>query len=164
MTTRSHVDEFQRLPAAILTDGLIPVPLFVVTRMTLSERYSLPPVGSKGFRAAVDNSVDTVSLSALLVGPQRYAWKLSLEMLADVSKRGGALAKFTGGAVGGLILVTRMTVRMDMQVTDLTFTASSQRLDALEVSIGLQHVPKPGPANLLLDIGAAAAMTALDFA
>lgn len=164
MGSRSHVDEFQRLPSAILTDGLIPIPLFAVTRMVLSEQYHLPPVGSHGFRAAVDNSEDTVSLSALLVGPQRFAWKLGLEMLADFSRRGGALAKFTGDAVGGLILVTAMTVRLDMQVTELSFTASAQRIDTLDVSIGLRHVPKPGPINLLLDVGAAAAMTVTEFA
>lgn len=160
--TRSGVEEFQRLPSAILTDGLLPVPLFVVTRMVLSERYSLPPIGTTGFRAAVDNSEDTVSLSALLVGPQRFAWKQSLELLADFSRRGGALARWTKGGVGGLILVTTMTVRLDMQVTELSFTASAQRRDTLEVSIGLRHVPQPGPVNLLLDVGMTAVMSLTD--
>lgn len=160
--TRSVVDEFQRLPSAILTDGLVPIPLFVVTRMVLSERYSLPPIGSAGFRAAVDNSEDTVSLSALLVGPQRFAWKQGLELLADFSRRGGALARWTGGSVSGLVLVTAMTVRLDMQVTELSFTASAQRRDTLEVSIGLRHVPQPGPLNLLLDVGMTAVMSLTD--
>jgi hypothetical protein len=160
--TRSVVDEFQRLPSAILTDGLLPVPLFVVTRMVLSERYSLPAIGSSGFRAAVDNSEDTVSLSALLVGPQRFAWKQSLELLADFSRRGGALARWTKGGVGGLILVTAMTVRLDMQVTELSFTAAAQRRDTLEVSIALRHVPQPGPAHLLIDVGMAAVMSLTD--
>lgn len=163
MSSRSRVDEFQRLPAAILTDGLLPIPLFVVTHMSLNERYSLPPVGAAGFRAAVDNSTDTVSISALLIGSQRFAWKQGLEVLADMSKRGGAIGAWTGGAVSGLILVTRMTIRLDMQVTDLSFSASAQRLDTLEVSIGLHHVPKPGPLNLLMDVGHAAAMTAVEF-
>jgi hypothetical protein len=159
---RSTVDEFQRLPSAILTDGLIPIPLFVVTRIVLSEKYTLPPVGSAGFRAAVDNSEDTMSLSALLIGPQRFAWKQGLEMLADFSKRGGALSRWTGGAVSGLILVTSMTVRLDMQVTELSFTASATRRDTLEVSIGLRHVPQPGPLNMLIDMGHAAAMSIVD--
>jgi hypothetical protein len=162
MSNRSRVDEFQRLPSAILTDGLLPVPLFVVTRMTLSETYSLPPIGSSGFRAAVDNSEDKVSLSALLVGPQRFAWKQGLELLADFSRRGGALARWTQGAVGGLILITAMTTRLDMHVTELSFAASATRRDTFEVSIGLQHVPQPGPLNLLIDLGAAAAMTLTD--
>lgn len=162
MSNRSTVDEFLRLPSAILTDGLLPVPLFVVTRMVLSETYSLPPVGSSGFRAAIDNSDDSVQLSALLIGPQRFAWKQSLELLADFSRRGGALTRWTGGSVGGLILVTSMTVRLDMQVTELTFTASANRRDTLEVNIGLRHVPQPGPLNLLIDVGAAAVISLTD--
>lgn len=162
MSNRSVVDEFQRMPSAILTDGLLPIPLFVVTRMSLSETYALPPVGSRGFRAAVDNSEDTVSLAALLVGPQRFAWKQGLELLADFSRRGGALSRWTGGAVGGLILVTAMTVRLDMQVTEMTFTASAQRRDTIEVNINLRHVPQPGPLNMLIDVGHAAVMSLTD--
>lgn len=162
MSGRSTVDEFQRLPSAILTDGLLPIPLFVVTRMVLSETYHLPPVGSKGFRAAVDNSEDTVTLNALLIGPQRFAWKQGLELLADTSRRGGALARWTKGGAGGLILVTAMTLRLDMQVTELAFTASAQRRDTVEATIALRHVPQPGPLNLLLDVGFAAAMSVTD--
>ena len=162
MSNRSTVDEFRRLPSAILTDGLLPIPLFVVTRMTLTESYALPPIGASGYRAAVDNSTDSVQLSALLIGPQRFVWKQGLELLADFSRRGGALARWTGGAVGGLILVTSMTVRLDMQVTELTFAASATRRDTLEVSIGLRHVPQPGPLNMLVDMGAAVAMSLTD--
>lgn len=160
--SRSTVDEFQRLPSAILTDLLLPIPLFVVTRMTLSESYSLPPIGSKGFRAAVDNSEDTVTLNALLIGPQRFAWKAGLELLADVSRRGGALGRWTKGATGGLVLVTTMTLRLDMQVTELSFSVSAQRRDTIEVTIGLRHVPQPSPLNMLLDVGMAAAMSLTD--
>jgi hypothetical protein len=162
MASRSTVDEFTRLPSAILTDGLIPIPLFVVTRMVLSETYSLPPIGTSGFRAAVDNSEDTVSLNALLIGPQRFAWKQGLELLADFSRRGGALARWTKGSVGGLILVTEMTVRLDMHVTELSFTASAQRRDTIDVNISMRHVPQPGPLNLLMDVGHAAVMSLAD--
>lgn len=162
--SRSKVDEFQTVPSAILFGGAMPVLLFAVSRITLSEKYSLPRIGSSSHRAAIANSDDTVSLSALLVGPQRYLWKQDLELMAESSRRGGGLAKWTGGRFGGVILVTGMTVRMDMQVTDLTFTASSQRRGALEVSISLKHVPRPGPLNLLLDVGAAAALTVVEFA
>jgi hypothetical protein len=164
MASRSRVDEFGRLPSAILTEGPLTVFLFVVTRMTLSERYTLPPIGSHGYRAAVDNSSDSVSLSALLIGSQRFLWKQDLELMADSSKRGGTLGKLTGGLLGGLTLISRMTTRINMQVTELSFTASAQRLDTLEVSIALQHVPRPGPANLLVDVGMAAAMTVVEFA
>lgn len=160
---RSHLDELTWPPSALLTDGLLFVPLWGVTRMTLSERYRLPPIGSSGFRAAVGTSEDSVSLTALLVGPQRFAWKQGLELLADLSRRGGLLARRTGGAVGGLVLVTALTVRTDMQVTELSFTATAQRRDTIETSIALQHVPAPNPLNQLLDTGAAAVMTAVDF-
>jgi hypothetical protein len=161
--SRSSVAEFQVVPSALVTDGLLIVPLFAVSRIALAERYSLPQIGSSSFRAAVGNSEDTISIDALLVGPQRFAWKQDLELLADFSRRGGALTKWTSGAVGGVILVASMTVRIDMQFTDLSFTASAQRRDALDVSMSLKHVPRPTPLNLLLDVGAAAVMTALEF-
>jgi len=59
---------------------------------------------------------DTVSLTGILVGPERFAWKLALETMAESAKRGSALAAMTGGKVGGLILITSMTIRTDMQV------------------------------------------------
>lgn len=162
MSNRTTVDEFQRLPSAIVTDGLIWIPMFVVTRMVLSESYSLPPVGSSGFRAAVDNSQDTVSMSAVLIGPQRFLWKQGLELLADFSKRGGAMTRWSSGGLTGVALVTSMTVRFDMQFTDLTFSASAQRRDAIDVDISMRYVPQPGPLNLLVDAGAAAVMSLTD--
>lgn len=163
MGSASVLDEFQRLPSAILTDGLLVVPLFAVTRMTLSERYTLPPIGSQAFRAAVGNATETVSLSALLIGKQRFAWKQGLELLANFSKHGGALGAFTGGKQSGLILASRLVVKMNMQATEMSFTASAQRLDTLEVSLTLQHVPRPGPLDLLLDTAAMAVATATEF-
>ncbi|MBH0053127.1 MULTISPECIES: hypothetical protein [unclassified Salinibacterium] len=150
-------------PSAILTDLVVWVPLFAVERMSLTETYRMPPVGSAGLRAAVGNSDDKVLLSGLLIGELRFAWKQRLELLADFSRRGGSFGMLSGGATNGLFLVTKMAVKLDMQVTSLTFTASAQRRDALEVSIGLQHVPRPGMQHLLVDAGAAAASTTLEF-
>ncbi|TMV00046.1 hypothetical protein [Streptomyces sp. DASNCL29] len=163
MTSASKLDEFQRLPSAIITDGLLAVPLFAVQRLTLTERYTMPPIGTPSFRAAVGNANETASLSALLIGPQRYAWKQGLELMANFAKRGGAIGRFTGGKVSGLILATRMSVRMNMHVTELSFTASAQRLDTIEVTVGLQHVAPPGPVDLLVDAGVLAASTASEF-
>jgi phage protein U len=150
-------------PSAILTDLLVWVPLFAVDRMTLTESYRMPPVGSAGLRAAVGNSEDRVQLSGLLIGEMRFVWKQALELLADLSRRGGSLGMLTGGGVNGLFLVTKLAVKLDMQVTSLTFTASAQRRDALDVSIGLQHVPRPGAQHLLVDLGATAVSTGLEF-
>ncbi|NEW69881.1 hypothetical protein [Streptomyces rhizosphaericus] len=163
MGSASRLDEFQRLPSAILTDLLLAIPLFAVSRMQLTERYTLPPIGAQAFRAAVGNANETVSLAALLIGPQRFAWKQDLELLASFSKRGGAIGSYTGGKASGLILVTRMVVKMNMQVTEVSFTASAQRLDTLEVSLSLQHVPRPGPLDLLVDAAAMAVMTGTEF-
>ena len=92
---------FQRydvIPSAILSDGLIPIPLWAVTSMTLTETYHLPPIGSSGARAVVGTHDDTISLSGLLIGPERYAWKCGLETLAETSKRGGALRPAQSGS------------------------------------------------------------------
>ena len=151
------LDEYVTPPSAILTDGLIWVPLFAVSRLSLSQSYRLPPVGSSALRAVMGTSDDTVSLSALLIGNSRFLWKQLLELQADLSRRGGTLGILTGGAVSGLMLITRMVVRLDLQVASLTFTQSAQRRDAIEVSLSLRHVPRPGPQHLLVDVG----MTAL---
>jgi hypothetical protein len=141
-----------KIPSAIISDGIVTVPLWAVSTISLSETYHLPPIGSSGAKAIVANHDDTVSLSGVLVGDERYAWKLALENLAEASKRGSALAAMTGGLAGGLILVTSMTIRTDMQVQSLSFTASAQKRDALDVSLSMAHMPLPGALAKLLDI------------
>ena len=126
--------------------------MWAVTSISLSETYHLPPIGSSGAKAIVATHDDTVTLSGVLVGPERYAWKLALETLADLSKRGGALSAFTGGKVSGLILVTSMTIRTDMQIQSLSFTASSAKREALDVSLTMAHMPLPGALAKLLDL------------
>lgn len=140
------------LPSAIISDGVVTVPLWAVTTLSLSETYHLPPIGSSGAKAIVSTHDDAVSVSGVLVGEDRYEWKLALETLAEASKRGSALAAMTGGLAGGLILVTSMTIRTDMQVQSLSFTASASKRDALDVSITLAHMPLPGALAKLLDV------------
>jgi hypothetical protein len=72
--------------------------------------------------------------------------------MAESSKRGSALAAMTGGQVGGLILITSMTIRTDMQVQSLTFTASSAKRAVLDVSVSLAYMPKPSALGKLLDL------------
>ncbi|MBY3552327.1 hypothetical protein HGI15_02730 [Modestobacter lapidis] len=141
-----------RVPSAVLSDGVATVPLWAVTTLQLAETYSLPPLVAQGARATMPVHDDTISLTGLLVGPQRYAFKVLLENLAESSKRGSALATFTGGKVGGLILVTSLTIRTDMQVQSLSFTASAAKREALDVSISMVHVPRPGSLSKLLDL------------
>jgi hypothetical protein len=133
------------VPSAILSDGILTVPLWAVASLSLSERYKLPPVASSTARAIVATHQDTVSLSGVLVGRERYAWKLALETLADVSKRGGLVSSLTGGRV------TAMTIRTDMQVESLEFRVSSTRRDVIDVTLQLAHMPLPGAIGRLLD-------------
>src|SRR5262245_39196876 len=112
-------------PSAIVTDGLIPVPLYSVTAMNLTESYHLPPIGSSGTRSLVSTHDDTVTLSGVLVGKERYSWKFALETLAESGMRGGggavAALSLLGMNISGLILVTALTIRTDMQITSLSF-------------------------------------------
>jgi hypothetical protein len=148
----SSFQSYDVIPSAIVSDGILTVPLWAVTQMTLSEAYHLPPIGSAGSKTVVPTHDDTITLNGVLVGAERHAWKFALETLAEASKRGSALASFTGGKVGGLILVTSMTIRTDMQVQSLTFTASAGKRDALDVTITLAHLPLPGGLGKLLDV------------
>ncbi len=163
MSDRSFVEEFQHLPSAVLIDLPLAVPLFAVSRMSLSESYSMPPVGASAFRVATSASTDTVSLSALLVGPQRLLWKKDLELVAAASRSGGSLGAWTGGKLAGVTLVSTLVTRTNMQVTELSFTAAAQRIDCIEVSLTMRHVPQPGPLDALVDLGATAALSVTEF-
>ena len=140
------------LPSALLSDGILTIPLWAVSSLSLSETYQLPAIGSTGHRAVAQVHDDTLSLSGTLVGPERFTWKLGLEQLAEAGKRGTALAAATRGTVGGLILVTAMTIRTDIQVQSLTFTATAARRDVLDVSLTLAHLPLPSLLGKLLDV------------
>jgi hypothetical protein len=154
---------YDGMPSAILTDGLIPVLLYAVTAMTISQSYTLPPIGSSASRVLVDTHHDTISLNGLLLGRERFAWKLALETIAESGKRGGAgltaLAAAAGMDISGLILITSMTIRTDMQIQQLSFTANAQRRDAIEVSVQLAHLPPPGARSKLLDIASVGVST-----
>lgn len=159
MSARSFVEEFRHLPSATLLALPLAVPLFAVSRMSLNESYTLPPVGAGAFRAATHASTDVVSLSALLVGPQRLLWKQDLELIAASSRTGSSL----GFLPDGITLVSTLVTRTHMQVTELSFSASAQRIDCIEVTITLRHVPKPGPLDALVGLGATAVGSVVEF-
>jgi len=142
--TPTSFQEYGSSPSAILSDGVTTVPLWGVTAMSLTESYQLPPINNSTARAVVANHDDSVSLSGVLVGPERGLWKTALETLAEVSKRGGAAARLTGGRVQGLILVTGLTIRTDMQVQSLSFNVEAARREVIDVSLQLAHMPLPG--------------------
>lgn len=152
MSITSSFQDYLTIPSAIVSDGLLPIPLWAVTAMTLSQSYHLPPIGTSGSRAIVGSHDDTISLSGVLVGAERYAWKFALETMAEASKRGTSLEAYSQGALSGLILVTSMTIRTDMQIQSLAFSVSASRRDALNVTISMMHLPRPGALAKLLDL------------
>ena len=140
------------VPSAVLADPPLVVPLFAVTSMSLTEAYHLPPIGSSKQRMIVAAHDDTISLSALLVGRERFTLKFLLETMANLSKRGTITERVLRGAVSGLTLVTSMTIRTDLQIQSLTFGASAARREAIDVSMSLVHVPRPGALAKVLDV------------
>jgi hypothetical protein len=152
MAFTSSFMRYATVPSAVISDGILPVPLWAVTAISLAQTYHLPPIGSTAHKAIVATHDDTVTLSGVFVGGERYAWKLALETMAEASKRGTALAAYSGGRFGGLILVTSMTIRTDMQVQSLTISASAARRDVLDVSLTMAHVPRPSLLGKLLDV------------
>jgi hypothetical protein len=149
-----HEGSFQDLvvPSAVLADPPLVVPLFAVTSMSLTEAYHLPPIGSSKQRMIVAAHDDTISLNALLVGRERFTLKFLLETMANLSKRGTITERVFRGAVSGLTLVTSMTIRTDLQIQSLTFGASATRREAIDVSMSLVHVPRPGVLAKVLDV------------
>lgn len=175
MSGNSSFHDLEALPSALLWDGgVLFVPLWVVSEITLEQTFYLPPIGSTKMRAIAPVQDATVRLRGLLVGPARYAWKLALEQAAEAAQRGSAIAGYSGALanvtgtpglqVGGLVLATAMTIRTDMQVKQLTFTATSSRREALDVSITLEHLPRPSPLGKLLDAAAIGVGALADFA
>ena len=148
----SSYQSYLHTPSAVLSDGIVLVPLWSVTQMSIEETYSLPQIGGTSRKAAVASHDDTISLTAVLLGAERFTWKLALENLAESSRRGTALQKLTNGAVGGLILVTAATIRTDLAVQSLGITLSAARRDTLDVTLRMAHLPRPGSLAKLLDI------------
>jgi hypothetical protein len=164
MAITKSFQNYGTIPSAIISDGgLNTIPLWAVTTLSLNQAYHLPPIGSAGAKAIVSTHDDTISLSGILVGAERYTWKLLLERLAEASKRGTALSAYTGGKVGGLILVTSMTIRTDMQIQSLSFTVSSAKRDAIDVSITMAHMPLPSALGALFSAASIGVGALADF-
>ena len=139
------------VPSAFIADGPIIVPLWAVTSMSLNESYHLPPIGSSQDRVLVETHDDTISLTATLPGSTRFINKEFLEILAEQSMRGTVLDAIPGSTVGGLILWTSMTLRTDIYIQSMNFSASSSRRKTIDVTMTLAHLPRPGATAFLLD-------------
>jgi hypothetical protein len=125
------------IPSAIVSDGIaVWIPIYAMTQMTLAESYAFPPVGSTGLRAISQTHDDTVTLRGSLVGDLRYTWKTALELLADSTKRGGSW-------VNGVLLVTGMTIRTEMQIQSLVFDNFSAKRHSLDLTMTMVYMPRP---------------------
>ncbi len=141
------------------------VPLLYVQSMTISEGYRIQRIAGSKFAQAVSPTTKTIGIEAILMGRERLAMKKALEAMALTSRLLVAAAA-PALKITGIPVVSGLTISLDMQITDLRFTQSVQKRDALDVSITLQHVPRSSltaiigeAADLLLAAGSAAIPT-----
>lgn len=139
-------------PSAVLFDGIVPVPLWAVTQMSIDASYAVPAVGGGNRRVALPTHDDAIALTAVLIGPMRMEWKVALENIAEASRYGTVLSPRTGGLGAGLVLVSSATVRTNLAVQSLAFTFSAARRDTIDVTLRLVHLPPPGSLTRLLDV------------
>jgi hypothetical protein len=123
------------------------VPLYYVQSMTISEGYRIERILGSRFSQATQPSVKTIAIEAMLIGPDRLRLKKALEVMA-LTSRALAAAAAPLLAVAGIPVVSGMTISLDMQITDLRFTQSVNKRDALDLSITLVHVPRSALAEL----------------
>ena len=125
-----------------------PVPLFAVQSMVLTDGYKIERVYGSRFSQALMPTVKTIQIEATLAGPERLLLKHFLEDLA-LATRWAAAAAAPLLALAGIPVVSGMTVATDMQITDLKFTHSVTKREALDVdqAIATAALPTPGPPN-----------------
>ena len=123
------------------------VPLFAVTNMTLDEQFKIPTIGQGDKSQWLGKVGYTVTIQGVLLGPERFLWKAALEVLADISMVLASLVSIPG--LGGIPLVSGLTVLSDMQITSLRFTQTSQEFGAIGVTVSLKHCPRGFVAELL---------------
>jgi len=127
------------------------VPLLYVQSLTLSEGYRVERIAGSRFSQAVAPTVKTISIEAVLPGDDRLKLVKALEAMALTSR---AMVAATAPALkrAGISVVSGLTVSLDMQITDLRFSQSVQKREAIDVSLTLQHVPRSSLGALLGDV------------
>jgi hypothetical protein len=117
------------------------VQLFHVQSMTMSQGYRIERILGSRWSQAIQPTVKTIAIEAILIGPDRLLVKKELEAMA-LTSRALAAAAAPRLAVAGIPVVSGMTISLDMQITDLRITHSTTKREALDVSLSLQHVPR----------------------
>ncbi|WP_105969037.1 hypothetical protein [Streptomyces geranii] len=125
-----------------------PVPLLYVQRMTVVEGYEIERIMGSRFLQATRPTKKQISIEALLIGSDRWALKKALEALALTSR--ALVATSAALLPNGIPVVSGLTISLDMQITELHFTQSVARRDALDVSVALIEVPR---SSLLAVVG-----------
>jgi hypothetical protein len=140
------------MPTSVNVPVLVgPVPLLYVQSMTISEGYRIERIAGSKFSQAIAPTTKTISIEAMLIGPERLQQKKALEALA-LTSRVLVAATATALKVTGIPVVSGLTVSTDMQITDLRFTQNVQKREALDVSITLQHVPRSSAAAIIGEV------------
>jgi hypothetical protein len=137
------------MPAGVNTPVLVGlVPLFAVSNITLNEGYQVARVPGSSLAQLVAPTTKSISIDAVLVGPERLLIKKALEAMALTSR---ALAAVSAPLmkVAGVPVVSGLTLSTDMQITSLRFTQSNQKRDAIDVSITLEHIPRSSLSALI---------------
>lgn len=116
------------------------VPLLAVNTLSLSEGYKLPAIGRGDRSQWLGRTEFTVSIQGLLIGPDRFQQKAALETMADLSVLLPSLSSIPG--LGGIFIVSDLTILSDMQITSLSFTQTNQEFGAISVNISLKHCPR----------------------
>jgi len=118
-----------------------PVPLLYVQSMVVTEGYRIERIMGSRFSQATQPTRKTIAIDAVLLGPTRLVQKKALEALALTSRLLVAAAAPLLRSTG-IPVVSGLTISLDMQITDLKFTQSVAKRDALDVSMTLQQVPR----------------------
>jgi hypothetical protein len=127
------------------------VPLLHVQTLTMTEGYRIERIAGSTFSQALAPTTKTVTIEAMLVGPERLLLKKGLEALALVSRMLVA-ATAPALALTGIPVVSGMVISLDMQITELRFTQSVQRRETLDVHLTLQHVPRSSVTAILGEV------------
>jgi hypothetical protein len=149
------------MTAAVNTPVLIgPVQLLYVQSMTIDEGYRIERIAGSRFSQATQPTNKTIGIEAVLLGPDRLLQKTELEAIALASRL--LVAAVPPAVALGVPVVSGLTITLDMQITDLRFTQSVAKRDALDVSISLEQIPRAtvaavlgGLADLSLAVGSA---------
>lgn len=127
------------------------IPLLYVQSMSISEGYRIERIAGSKFSQAIAPTTKTIQIEAMLIGPERLLLKKGLEVMALTSRLLAAAAapalKFTG-----IPVVSGLTIALDMQITDLRFSQSIQKREALDVSLTLQYVPRSNLTAILGEV------------